>query len=762
VIEILDSEDDYDPPVTTTVPPSGQPPRLLNPPVQRQDSDSSVEAHAPPEVTTRRTATSDIPQEHPTPAAPLRSPLKDKQHAQVSVQLEQQQHHSGCVLKPKLENRHDAVHDLPPTNEDQNQQPTSSTNIPAPTRNTSQNSQGTSFTSAPQDACHSLDLKCAASSLDKNDSNQFIHVAIKLEDIPHPEIIVLDDDDSTSACHSEPGTTGNPTAPTQQQPQHRPGTSADDAISISSGEDDDDASNDGLVSGYIRRPEQASFASKFEQMSGQASPLKRPTPSPARIRRPPGSDRLPPLRHPPAAAPSPPTPGKARRQLNLVSADQSSSLAPQHRRGNMDPSSIPLGRNIETSSRLGLAMEQKGEVGSKQSQRHYNRNIESFTGEKNCRVRPTQGSSPHHIAGHRSTLFKTNPCTRTMADRQQPRSGRGNNKNAESSDESFVSLQTQISPPPTETSTRPIEERHDTSVVTDKISSRATECKSIRAAVAVDRDNDTSHSSYKSETSESDSLFSCSVHSDDQETDDEENLKSLRLLYTTSKPVRRSILSDLAPRNKLHPMVPPDAIEVRRESKNASLDSGLNHGRPATDGNRDGKVPVASATYSASETKLAPFGSVNHVVRQGSLLENVSRSECISNSVDEAQRPHGKILSHHAAMESQRLARARKQRLVRVDSPDSLEKRLASYDPMVRHESVTKRRRRLEIGPQTHVTPEPEDEETNDEKYVMNSVPHLSRTTYDPSGIPSHKFTVYTTNDGKYFLRLLSSEQLKV
>jgi len=92
------------------------------------------------------------------------------------------------------------------------------------------------------------------------------------------------------------------------------------------------------------------------------------------------------------------------------------------------------------------------------------------------------------------------------------------------------------------------------------------------------------------------------------------------------------------------------------------------------------------------------------------------------------------------------LARSRKRRSVRVNSPDSLEKRLASYDPLVRHETVTKRRR-LDTIPQVHVTPEAE--EANDEKYVMNSVPHLSRTTYDKSGIPSHQFTVYTTNDGK-------------
>jgi hypothetical protein len=289
-----------------------------------------------------------------------------------------------------------------------------------------------------------------------------------MEDVSSPEIIILDDEEEEEEdSHS----VGNDF----EQEQLRPGTSADDAISISSGEHDDDGSNDGFVSGYIRRPEQASFASKFEQLSGQPSPMKHPTGStalPWRAAPGGGGDRLPPPC--PASLPAATTVENARIQSNSTSIDISTSLAP-----------LRFGQNRERSSQLGLATEPNGEVACKQSELACNQKAESSTGASDCKTVSAQGLFPPHTTKHLSTVPEESQRTQTKADRQQPQSESDDDKykSSESSDESYSSLNTQLSSKPTDNITRPADARQDTSMVMDKISTRATAAsKSIGSA----------------------------------------------------------------------------------------------------------------------------------------------------------------------------------------------------------------------------------------------------------------------------------------
>jgi hypothetical protein len=92
----------------------------------------------------------------------------------------------------------------------------------------------------------------------------------------------------------------------------------------------------------------------------------------------------------------------------------------------------------------------------------------------------------------------------------------------------------------------------------------------------------------------------------------------------------------------------------------------------------------------------------------------------------------------------------KKQIVAEDDSSDSLDKRLAFYDPLVRIETQEKRGlEEREKSPTTPPTPTLETEDITEEKAVMNSVPHLSKTTYNSKGLPFHRFTVHTNNDGK-------------
>jgi hypothetical protein len=148
--------------------------------MQRQDSDSSVEADAPTAVplTMRPTATTaDIPNDYPLPQPSVqgeRSPPTKPQYAAGHVD---QNHCSKSLvaMKPKLENMDVPDNDaLRTTNENcQPQQLQSTTATPAtisqttiqgPTQDASQTSRGTLSQQqriTEQDACQPLDLKCA-------------------------------------------------------------------------------------------------------------------------------------------------------------------------------------------------------------------------------------------------------------------------------------------------------------------------------------------------------------------------------------------------------------------------------------------------------------------------------------------------------------------------------------------------------------------------------------------------------------------------
>jgi hypothetical protein len=470
------------------------------------------------------------------------------------------------------------------------------------------------------------------------------------------------------------------------------GKSKENAICILSDDDDDDSDEWGR--GDIRRPSKTVFASKFSQLCGTNSPSKRSFPhrgknaSPSSARLNPATERPNVTRNIMAGTKPQPSP---------VLSDMHKGPRRKTILGSTADQLFALGRH-GTASFLGRSIQENGRL-----------------------------KRPRDDAVSAESL-DTKECKDSLHQAT---------KEPDYSSESSRKLKRALS---------------NEEVSTDSMGNRATSAGSGVTEFAEESESDDETSNSSSDSADSGQTgggasISCSWESADE-------VESEGTIYHSSD--ASSDFDDCSASDSSEHSI---AMESSCEDNAGVLAS-----RPSQDCNI--RVDVQSCSGCNDATDKDCPGHVAASVTSGSLKDALDnrqiaheqvalsssdqRSEKTLSSVSNEENNCAGIRPHADTTEFiRRTTRKIPSRPGAIDSSESLEEKLAAYDPL-----VGRAKRRAQQLERAHTR---ESEASNEEKHVMHVVPHLSKTTYNARGIPCHKFTVHTHIDGKSALPTIIS-----